>query len=103
MSPRVRFEDEAEAEYRQAGRWYEERSTNLAFEFLDAVDETIERIVEHPRAGSLMPGLPANVLVRRIAVRRFPYNLMYLEAEGQIRILAVAHDRRKPGYCKARL
>lgn len=103
MNPRVRFEDEADAEYRLAGRWYEEHRDHLGIEFLDAVDATIEQIVEMPRAGSLVPRVPSALPVRRRAVTRFPYHVIYLETATAIRILAVAHDHRKPGYWHDRL
>ena len=103
MRPRVRFEEEADAEYRLAGRYYEERREHLGIEFLDAVDATIDHIFELPRAGTLVPGLPAGLPVRRRAVARFPYHVIYLETSAAIRILAVAHDRRKPDYWRDRL
>lgn len=103
MNPRVRFEDEAEAEYRAAGRWYEERRTGLGLEFLDAVDATIDQIVGLPHAGGPVRRLPSDLPVRRAPVKRFPYHVVYLEAETTIRILAVAHDRRRPGYWTSRL
>ncbi len=53
-----------------------------------------------PGAGSRIPNLPADLTVRRRAVKRFPYYLVYLEMATHIRILAIAHDRRKPGYWK---
>jgi hypothetical protein len=43
------------------------------------------------------------VPVRRRAVPRFPYYVVYLEMATHIHILAIAHDRRKPGYWKDRL
>ena len=103
MNPRVRFEDEADAEYRLAGRWYEERREHLGIEFFDAVDAAIEHIVGMPRAGSLVPRVPAVLPVRRRAVTRFPYHVIYIETATAIRILAVAHDHRKPGYWHDRL
>jgi plasmid stabilization system protein ParE len=103
VSPRVRFEEEADVEYRLAGRYYEERREHLGIEFFDAVDATIERIVELPRAGTLVSRLPPGLPVRRRAVPRFPYHVIYLETSNDIRILAVAHDRRKPGYWRNRL
>lgn len=102
MNPRVQFEDEADVEYRLAGRWYEGRRTHLGFEFFDAVDEAIDRILELPRSGFLVPRMPADLPVRAMAVTRFPYRVVYLEVNDLIRILAVAHDRRKPGYWKTR-
>jgi len=47
--------------------------------------------------------MPVDLPVRRRAVTRFPYHVVYLEAGTDIRILAVAHDRRKPGYWEGRL
>jgi len=103
VNPRVRFEDEADAEYRLAGRWYEERREHLGIEFFDAVDATIDQILEVPQAGARIPRLPSEFPVRRRAVRRFPYHVVYIETPSEIRILAVVHDRRKPGYWQARL
>lgn len=103
MKSRVRFEDEADAEYRLAGRWYEERREHLGIEFFDAVDATVDRIVAMPQAGTLVPRMPVDSPVRRRAVPRFPYHVVYLETSAEIRILAIAHDRRKPGYWTSRL
>ena len=58
MTTRVCFEDEADAEYRHAGRWYEGRRANLGIEFFDEVDAAVHRIVEFPRAGTGCPGWP---------------------------------------------
>jgi hypothetical protein len=71
----VRFEGEADEEYRLAGEWYEERREGLVLEFFDAVDATIDRVIELPRSGSPVPRLPADMPVRRIPVKRFPYHI----------------------------
>jgi len=93
VNPHVRFEDEADAEYRLASRWYEGRRERLGLEFLDAVDATIDQIVAIPQAGSPVPRMSPDWPVRRRAVTRLT----------GIRILAIAHDRRKPGYWEGRL
>ena len=103
MIPRIRFEDEADAEYRGAGRWYESRRPNLGIEFFDAVDATLRQIVEFPRAGAPVPRVSKDLPVRRRAVKRFPYHVVYLDTPGALRVLAIAHDRRRPGYWKSRL
>jgi len=103
VNPRVRFEDDAEAEFRAAARWYEGRRERLGLEFLDAVDATIAQIGRLPNAGTLVKRLPPDLLVRRAPVKRFPYHVVYLETESTIRVLAIAHDRRKPDYWKDRL
>lgn len=55
MSLRVRFEDEAEAEYRQAGVWYDSRREGLGIEFFDEVDTTIRQLLDLPRIGAPVP------------------------------------------------
>ena len=103
MSPRVRFEEEADAEYRLPANTTKNVASILASSSLMPSTPTIDQILELPRAGTLVPGMPSELQVRRRAVRRFPYHVVYLEAPSQIWILAIAHDRRKPGYWKDRL
>ena len=103
MTGRVRFEDEADAEYREAGRWYEERRVGLGAEFFDAVKAALRRCTDFPHAGTPVPKVPDTLRVRRQAVSRFPFHVVYLESNNVIRVLAIAHDRRKPGYWKNRL
>ena len=103
MNAHVRFEAEADEEYRAAGRWYEERRLGLGIEFFDAVDAALGQIVRLPEAGAPVRQLPSDLPVRRAPVKRFPYHVIYLELNGEIRVLAVAHDRRKPGYWRDRI
>lgn len=103
MRESVRFEDEADQEYRAAARWYEERREKLGTEFLDAVDLTLAQIVSFPHAGAPVPRVRADLPVRRAPVKGFPYHVVYLEAQGAIRILAIAHDRRQPCYWNSRI
>lgn len=99
----VRFEDEALVEYREGGRWYEARVTGLGLEFFDEVDATLRQVVAFPNAGSRVPRLPSDLPARRLAVKRFPYHVIYLETADALRVLAIAHDRRRPGYWRGRL
>ncbi|MCP4594404.1 MAG: hypothetical protein GY842_27045 [bacterium] len=41
--------------------------------------------------------------VRRASLSRFPYALVFIELDEEIRVLAVAHDKRRPGYWLDRL
>lgn len=79
MSRLVHFEDEAEAEYRQAGGWYESRREGFGVEFLDEVDAAIRQVLEFPRIGASMARRPPDLPVRRVAVRRFPYHVVFME------------------------
>ena len=87
----------------EAGRWYDARQVGLCFEFFDEVDAAVRRVLDFPRLGVRVPRLPLDLPVRRLAVARFPYHLIYLEPTEVLRVLAIAHDRRKPGYWKKRL
>jgi plasmid stabilization system protein ParE len=97
----LRISEEAEAEMAEAARWYEAHRPGLGIDFLEAVDDAAARIAEMPRMGSPVSGV-ADAAMRRRAVRRFPYHVIYLELLDRLQVLAVAHDRRRPGYWAAR-
>lgn len=97
MTLPIRIGEEAEAELAEAARWYESHRAGLGMAFLDAVDNAVARIAEMPSMGSPLPG-SADETLRRRAVLRFPYHVIYLELPDRLQVLAVAHDRRRPGY-----
>ena len=99
----VRFEDEADVEYRDAGRWYEARVAGLGIEFFDEVDATLRQVVAFPHTGSRVPRMPHDLPVRRLAVKRFPYHVIYCETVEAVRVLAISHDRRRPDYWRDRI
>jgi toxin ParE1/3/4 len=92
----LRVSDEAEAEAIEASRWYEARRPGLGSEFLAPVDEALERIDSNPSVGSRPPGIMAED-IRRVVVRRFPCDVVYIELPDRIQVLAIAHERRRPG------
>lgn len=103
MSRRFLTEPEAAAELEQAAIWYEERQNGLGTEFLRAVDHTVAIISRFPEAGSVVPQVSAELPVRRVPVRRFPFHVVYLESADTTHVIAVAHDSRSPGYWRPRL
>jgi plasmid stabilization system protein ParE len=98
----VRISEEADAEMVEAARWYETHRAGLGSDFLDAVDTAVTRLAEAPRLGSPVPGVPDET-IRRRPVHRFPYHVVYVELSDRIQVLAIAHDRRRPGYWAGRL
>jgi plasmid stabilization system protein ParE len=98
----VRFSAEARSEFEDAAAWYEQQRPGLGYAFIDAVDATITLLVDWPLSGAPIDGLGADLEVRRAPVSRFPYHLAYLVADDHLRVLAVAHDRRRPRYWAAR-
>jgi toxin ParE1/3/4 len=99
---KLRIEAEAEAELRDAASWYESRRTGLGLEMLAEVDEGIERIRRTPFQFARLETNPDEQTVRRLLLRRFPFQLIYEVAKEEIQLLAVAHTRRRPGYWKHR-
>jgi toxin ParE1/3/4 len=89
---------EAEAEFRAAISYYEQQRPGLGDEFQLAVQRAIEQVQQSPQA------LPpyGEQGVRKCLVRRFPYTVFFLELEEAIWVVAVAHQRRRPGYWSAR-
>ena len=69
----------ADAQLRLAFAAEFERAANLVF--------------ANPEIGKVFRGD-----VRRFVMRRFPYNVIYHVASGELRILAIAHQSRRPGY-----
>lgn len=60
-------------------------------------------VSEFERAANLVLNNPAlgtdfRSRYKRFILRRFPYSIIYQVAAAEIRILAVAHHRRRPGY-----
>lgn len=93
----------AQAELRAAVSWYEARSPGLGREFLDTARACFRRINAHAGAGSLIPDAPPEASgARRLRLRRFPYAVIYIELDTELRVLALAHERRAPGYWQTR-
>ena len=95
---RVRLHPEARAELREARRWYYERSPLSTTAFAHAVDNAVSRIVEAPMQYPF-----AEHRTRKLVLPRFPFNIFYLQSESEIVIVAMAHQKRRPGYWSSRL
>ena len=88
---------EAEAEIRETFLWYFERSPTADDAFRTETLEAIDRL----GIDALMWPEDADA-IRRHILRHFPYTVFY-EIRGNIAtVLAVAHQRRKPGYWRER-
>jgi toxin ParE1/3/4 len=97
MKPAV-FHDQAKRELEDALAWYEQRRPGLGREFQFAVEDAIRRVCENPQAGPRF----GTTRFHYVLVRRFPYVVFYSERADAIRIMAVAHGKRRPGYWKNR-
>lgn len=46
-----------------------------------------------------MPG----IRIRRALLPRFPYTLIFIDMGAEVRVIAVAHVKREPGYWLERI
>ena len=92
------FLDPALAELRQSAHWYDNRESGVGREFLDAVDQALDRLLIDPAARPV-----AGEGIHRQSLDRFPFSLLYRIQAARIVIVAVAHHSRKPGYWRNRV
>jgi toxin ParE1/3/4 len=81
----------------EAALFYESAAAGLGDDFLDDVQYAIDSVRERPNVG-VMVGHG----FRRFLLRRFPFSIIYAPEPKQIVVLAVAHQRRAPGYWRRR-
>jgi plasmid stabilization system protein ParE len=96
---RVRLRRAASRELRDAIGWYRERNEEVAERFAAEVKRTLEHIEQFPSTGAFVPGVP-DLDVRRLPVHNFPYHVVFIRLPDRISVLAIAHNRRRPGYWK---
>ena len=87
----------ADAELAEAARWYEGQATGLGQEFLDEFESVMDRIMRFPEAWARIG--PRH---RRCLFRRFPYAVLYSQAETEIRVAGVIDLRRDPQQTEER-
>jgi len=93
----VRIRPEAERDVRKAFSWYEDQRIGLGRELVAELDSVYGRLAENPYLyADIKKG------VRRAVVRRFPYGVFYLVAEGEVRVLAVIDMARNPAVWERR-
>jgi toxin ParE1/3/4 len=90
---RLRFHAAARAELLQTIAYYESQVPGLGEQFLADVEGRAARLLEHPLSAPIVRGA-----LRRVALQQFPFGLIYRAGTDEIRIIAVAHRRRRPGY-----
>jgi len=83
----------------RAARRYDRDRVGLGDRFFDAVEKASLEIVRAPFTGQMLG--PENV--RRMLVQRFPFQLVYEIAGKRIRIIAVAHLKRRSRYWARRV
>jgi len=97
VSRTVCFHAAAELELNEAAEFYDVESPGLGSVFLDEVERVLSDVVAFPEAAPPLLGR-----VRKRLLAKFPYALLYSLPPDEIRILAVAHLKRRPFYWRGR-
>jgi plasmid stabilization system protein ParE len=92
------FHPLAKIELNDAAVYYDDQQKGLGLDFIEEIYATIKRILQFPKAWSK---LSKNTF--RCLVNRYPYGIIYQIKKNEIRIIAIMHLNRKPGYWQRRI
>jgi len=99
----VRFALEVEGELTDAVLWYEARKEGLGADLLAEIEATLPFLGDRPRSFPRLLDVDPALEIRRALLARFPFALVFLVRSDEVRVLAVAHAKRRPGYWLSRV
>lgn len=88
------FHPEAETEHLETVSYYELQHPGLGSLYLSDFETVMKCACEFPGRYPI----EQRPDIRRIRLKRFPFNVLFRESGDFIQILAVAHHRRRPVY-----
>lgn len=89
---------EAQEDLREAAEFYRQQAgAALSQTLFGEFERAVGRLLIHPGLGAVwLRGR------RRLVLRGFPYSLIYSVVKDEIRVLAFAHQSRRPSYWRHR-
>ena len=97
MNRRIFVRDEAQADIREAAKWYEDREPGLGISFIRELRLSLQHITNNPL---MFPVIEHEV--RRAVLHKFPYSTYFIEKPDAVVIIAVLHQQRRPRPWKSR-
>ena len=98
MPEEIKYHPKALAEAFNSARYYNRQREGLGAEFFDVLDFCVAQLQQEP-----LRQKPDEDGVRSWRLRRFPFRVYYALDPNRIRILAVAHLKRRHGYWRQRV
>ena len=96
MIPSVSLE--AERELIEGALFYaREADAELGLAFVAEFERALDVLCNFPHLGPVWRGT-----TRRFLLRRFPYSIIYQVKPEEIRVIALAHQSRRPEYWRGR-
>ena len=96
---KIRLHVEASSEIEAAATWYDAEQEGLGEELLDELARGLSTICASP---TTWPVVRRSAGLRRFVLARFPYTIIYACTEDELRVYALAHQKRRPGYWRKR-
>ncbi len=93
----VSFLPAAEADYRDAFVWYQDRSPQAADGFEAAIEVALRAIGDAPERWPLCDDRH-----RFYGLRRYPFSIVFRVEDDAVLVVAVAHSRREANYWQDR-
>lgn len=103
MTLRIDWHPAARAEFNADIGWYDGREFGLGDRFEGEVLGAVDECADTPGAWGVWPGWDREPVVRSKGVADFPYRVVYFVEGDLLRIVAVAHAKRRPGYWRDRV
>lgn len=103
MSLAWREHAEALDEYQAAAAWYEAQRPGWGDVFMDAADAAIKSILDPSIQWGYYRRQRRTTQVYTRGIAGFPFSIIYLIVDGQVYIVAYAHERRRPNYWQHRV
>lgn len=97
------FHSEAWDELLAAVAWHDAREAGSGREFARAISRKLDQLDRFPQSAPLYVGAPKKFDVRKMSVSGWSYSLVVATVGSERLVIAVAHDKRKPGYWRDRL
>ena len=101
--PRIRVLEAAAEEAAEAAARYEMQQPGLGTDFERAVDAALDLLEEEFVPLVSMPGAAGKHGAKRLILKRFPYDVVVKERDGDLLVIAIAHHSRRPAYWRDRL
>lgn len=95
---KISLTPQADRELTEGALFYSrEAGAELGHAFISEFERSVQLLQEHPRLGAKWRGT-----TRRLPLRRFPYRIVYEARSTEVRVLALAHQSRRPGFWAGR-
>lgn len=94
---RTVFHPAASRELIEIAVYYDRELPGLGWDFLHELDRVLVLLAENPQLGAVFEPPFCRVLMQQ-----FPFSVYYTIESDRIKVMAVAHQSRKPGYWTGR-